>query len=64
MYLCVCHKNQPKCTAFCGHKHNNVSPFSQKSVFFRALFITNAFKQSFLVTVLPKAFVGMIEVGF
>ena len=48
---------------FVVDKHNNVSPFSQEC-FFRALLITQTLKQSFLVTVLPKAFVGMIEVGF
>ena len=35
-----------------------------KRAFFRALLITHAFKQSFLVTVLPKALVGVIEAGF
>ena len=35
-----------------------------KRAFICALLITHTFKQSFLVTVLPKALVGMIEVGF
>ena len=23
-YLCVCARNQPECTALCGHKHNKI----------------------------------------